>query len=231
MLRRLGAALLICALLLGACRSGGKDKNETATTTSTPAASATATAGVATPTPLPSVEPTPPPTPTPTPTPVADPVRLQIPRIGVDAPIIALGVNSAGEMDSPNDPYSVGWYAPGFKPWEPGNAVMDGHVDWYTGIAGVFWSVRTLTPGDKIVVRAADKQSYEFQVTEVDRYTPDDAPVDRIFGPNPNKGLVLITCTGVFDSRTHDYNQRFVVYAEAVKDEPRGVPEHHEFDN
>jgi sortase A len=230
-MRRVLAFCVLILIVVTGCRSGGDEKSTpVALVTETAAASATAVATPdATPTSAPEiVTPTPEPTPTPPPPPVAEPVRLRIPRIGVDAHIIPVGVNRYGEMDSPHDAWSVAWYAPGFKPWEPGNAVMAAHVDYIRVGPAVFYNLKTLQPGDRVIVTAADQQVYEFEVKETHQYHPATAPVERIFGPNANKGLNLITCTGTFNPRTGEYDQRTVVYTEAVVPGPeipnRDVP-------
>lgn len=218
-MRRLAPVLLATlAILLIACRSKAPQSGQSET--GTDGADAAAAAAVVTPAPIPLeplVTPTPEPEPEPEPEPpVAPPVRLRIPRINVNARIIPVGVNRYGEMDSPNDAWSVAWYAPGYKPWESGNAVLAGHVDYINVGPAVFWNLKVLAPGDRLVVVAEDNQEYQFEVKEIQRYYANNAPIDRIFGPNPNRGLNLVTCGGVFNPRTHEYDQRIVVYTEAV---------------
>lgn len=219
-------AFLACLLLIAAACGGGSQndtaKTDTAQVTPTPAVTAAASTVLpevtATPTPTPEPEPTPPPTPEPTPPPAppAEPVRVQIPKIRVDAKIIPVGVTATGEMDSPKDAWSVGWYSPGYKPFDEGNAVIAGHVDFVNVGPAVFSNLKLLTGGDRIIITAADGKAYEFEVKDAKRFTPSDAPVNEIFGPNPNRGLNLITCEGTFNTRTRDYDQRLVVFTEFV---------------
>jgi hypothetical protein len=218
--RVLMIAVAACALFVFACRSSRQEEHAAGITPAptatavTAAVTATATATAPEPAPSPELTPTPLPTPTPAPPPpppVAVPVRLRIPSIGVDARIIPVGVTPSGEMQSPPDAWTVGWYADGYKPSEPGNAVIAGHVDYVNVGAAVFWNLRRLAPGDQVVVIDADEGE-------------NDAPVSTIFGPNPNHGLNLITCDGVFNPRTHDYNQRLVVYTEEIAPPPPPAP-------
>ena len=146
----------------------------------------------------------------------AVPVRLQIPRIGVNARVIPVGVAASGEMESPYDAWTVGWFSPGYKPMEAGNAVMAAHVDYINVGPAVFYNLRLLAPGDRIVVVGAEGQEFQFEVKGVQRLFANNAPVGQIFGPNPNRGLNLITCGGTFNPRTGEYDQRVVVYAEAI---------------
>jgi sortase A len=225
--RRISLLLVVVALLGAGCGSND-DKPPQPSTQSEPSPVATAAASsnlavaVAEPSPEPTPEPTPEPIPEPPPPPppVMQPVRMRIPRIKVDARIINVGVNALGEMDTPHDAWSIGWFAPGYKPGEPGNAVVAGHVDYINIGPAVFYNLKLLEAGDRVTVVGEDQYEYEFQVTEVQRYTPYNAPIERIFGPNPNRGLVLITCGGTFNTRTRDYDQRIVVYTEAVADVP-----------
>lgn len=231
------AALLLTvllAVLVGACRTAStpEPRIQLVEPSSSPAAAATAPLSTPSPveiTPVPEITPTPTPEPEP---PVAAPVELRIPKIGIDAHIIPVGVNNVGEMESPRDAWSVAWYAYGFKPSERGNAVMAAHVDYVNVGPAVFWNLRQLVPGDQVEVVSADSVTYTFEVKRVERYDENSAPVSAIFGPNPNRGLNLITCDGVFNPVTHDYNQRMVVYTEALRPPTtRPLPSHHRTDD
>src|SRR3972149_11086899 len=68
--------------------------------------------------------------------------RLVIPRIGVDAPVVTMGVDGNGVMQSPKGPEEVGWYDFTAQPGFGGNAVFGGHGDFHDyGPAG-FWGLR-----------------------------------------------------------------------------------------
>ena len=155
---------------------------------------------------------TPVPTASPTPRPYAAPVRLQIPAIGVDAPIVNVGLKADGQLESPHEPYQVGWYAKGYKPGERGNALIDGHVDWITG-AAVFWYLNKLEKGAKIDVVTAEGEIVSFVVDWKAIYPAATAPLDQIFGPTESAALTLITCGGQFDRTSQSYTHRWVVRA------------------
>ena len=57
-----------------------------------------------------------------------------IPSIGVDAKSEVLPF-----LAVPQDVNNVGWFSNLPAPGENGDAVFDGHLDWYTGPA-VFWN-------------------------------------------------------------------------------------------
>jgi sortase A len=143
------------------------------------------------------------------------PVELQIPALRIDAPIWQVGEDDSGGMESPWSDTAVGWFAPGFVPGQPGNAVIAGHVDWVDH-AAVFYFLKNLTPGDLVNVVMDDGSVLTFAVDEVDQYDDGDTPMDRIFGNADQPHLNLITCGGVFDRSTHNYDHRLVVYTTLV---------------
>lgn len=170
----------------------------------------TTVAPTATPIPLP-----------PTPTPVPDlgiiPVRLRIPAIGVDATVEHVGKTPDGAMDVPKSVWDVAWYAPGTKPGNPGNAVIDGHLDGYNIPAAVFINLRGLQPGNKIYVSDSSGKELTFEVYDSQVYPYNAAPLDKIFGKANEPHLNLITCNGNWDVNQQNYNQRLIVFAKEVK--------------
>jgi len=153
------------------------------------------------------------PQPTPTPEPSRAAVqRLQIPRIGVDAAVISIGVDPDGTMQSPSKPMEVGWYRFAALPGHGGNVVMAGHVDYVNYGAAVFYRLRELQPGDRIVVVLEDGASYAYEVESLTTYGAND-PVQDAVGPTPSEAVTLITCTGAFSYATREYDRRLVVRA------------------
>jgi sortase (surface protein transpeptidase) len=149
---------------------------------------------------------------------VGAPVHVRIPVIHVDTRILPMGLLENGAMDVPALATDVGWYALGAKPGDPGNAVLDGHLDTVLSTPGVFWSLNVLKPDDEIVVTDDRGVDRTFVVRDVQRYDADEAPMHRIFGPADGRHLNLITCTGRFIDE--HYVDRLVVYAE-LADEQR----------
>ncbi|MFN8540167.1 MAG: class F sortase [Thermomicrobiales bacterium] len=142
------------------------------------------------------------------------PVRLTIPKIGVDAPVDQVGLDANGNMDVPTAPFNTAWYAPGPRPGQRGNAVIDGHVD-YHGIGPVvFWRLREMQPGDVIYVLGDNGVRQRFIVTSVEIFQADDrSPLERIFGGAATANLNLISCTGDFDPGSASYDKRIVVFS------------------
>lgn len=143
------------------------------------------------------------------------PSRVTIPAIGIDAPVVPVGLEPSGIMASPPDGHLIGWYEPGPRPGEPSNAVLDGHADW-SGKPAVFWRLKELKAGDEIFVRAGPELRFRFVVSDVRQHRAEEAPLAEVFGPTPRSVLTLITCGGVFDYGRREYEDRIVVRADGA---------------
>jgi sortase A len=139
------------------------------------------------------------------------PVRLVIPSLHINAPIEDVGLDDDGGMGSPSTADSVAWFDQGFRPGDPGNAVIAGHVDWVDHLA-IFWFLKNLGPGDEVDVVYDDGSTVAFAVDELDVYDDTNTPLDQIFAASDRPHLNLITCGGTFDRATHNYDHRTVVY-------------------
>ena len=139
------------------------------------------------------------------------PVRLLIPRIGVDARIEPRGLDGNRNLATPANFMDVAWYNLGPAPGVPGNAIINGHVDWWTGDA-VFTRLSQLRAGDRIVVVRADGTQLSFKVT-TRAVVLATARVASLFAPSSSSTLTLITCTGAWDVRTQTDTHRLLVSA------------------
>jgi LPXTG-site transpeptidase (sortase) family protein len=139
------------------------------------------------------------------------PIRLLIPRIGVDARIEARGLDSSRNMLTPNDFHDVAWYNLGPTPGQPGNALLNGHVDWWTGSA-VFTRLSDLRSGDSVIVVRRDGIRITFKVTGRQTVAA-NARVASLFAPSRVATLTLITCDGVWDPRIMSATHRLLVSA------------------
>ena len=148
------------------------------------------------------------------PKPDSTPVRLVIPAAGVDATVEARGLDSQRNLDTPRDFRDVAWYDVGPRPGQPGNAIINGHVNWWTGDA-VFSYLNRLRLGDEIRVVRADGATVTFHATGkqvVDAGTRAAA----LFAPSTTATLTLITCSGVWNPLTQSDTQRLLVSAAVV---------------
>ncbi|WP_437092762.1 class F sortase [Streptomyces sp. enrichment culture] len=146
----------------------------------------------------------------------APPRRLDIPDLGVRAPVVARGLDERGAPDPPpfDLPGAVGWYADGVAPGAAGTALMVGHVDTETRPA-VFHEVDTLRPGQRIGVVRADGRVAEFTVEDVQVLDRDRFDARRAYGPRRagRAELRLVTCGGSFDRASGGYTANVVVSA------------------
>lgn len=140
------------------------------------------------------------------------PVQIDIPSIGTHAAIVPLGEDDDGTMQAPTDPDTVGWYQLGVGIGTPGNALLDGHVDW-GGRLRVFGLLKRLQPGDTFQITDADGNVLNYSVAWTRIYDANTAPVDEIFDQTPDEEVTLITCGGAFDQSIHMYVSRWVVRA------------------
>jgi hypothetical protein len=145
----------------------------------------------------------------------ARPVRIEIPAIGVRAPVILLGLNPDRTLEVPTDFGDTGWWTGGARPGERGPAVIAGHVDSRTGPA-VFYRLRELRAGDGVIVVRRDGTRVRFAVQRSGQYPKDDFPTAAVYGPTRGPTLRLITCGGDFDASTGHYVDNTVVYATAA---------------
>lgn len=245
------AAAGAAALLLIACKAPEDAVFPEATSAAATAmAQQTAQAELA---PLPSAEASStatPPTPTPTPVsflgpiayrlpdlrtgPIDIPLELQIPSLGIKAPILGVGITPENVMDSPkgpaNDPIwnKAFWYRGSGPPGDPGVASIAAHYNGREGIPALFYELEDIRKDDLILIRhTQDGKEIRYKVTEVKTYTvketEDPQVLARIYGEGPVSGkgplpsadglshITLITCAGKYVNGAFD--KRLVVYA------------------
>lgn len=148
------------------------------------------------------------------PLPPADPVRLRIAAIGVNAPMTRVGLDAAGALRTPpgGKPGLAGWYGDGTAPGSAGTAIATGHVDTPTGAPGVFYNLGALTEGATIEITRADRRTAVFAVRAVELYDRKKFPSEKVYGSSGRPELRLITCGGGYTKRT-GYLSNVVVYA------------------
>lgn len=145
-------------------------------------------------------------------------VRLIIPAIGVNAPIESVGVVAGGYLGVPtqNQWDGVGWYKAGPYPGDRGSAVIDGHLDRPGGLPAVFWNLHNLRMGDVVMVSDSTGKVLRFRVFDRESYSPQNAPINKIFNDTSGPYLNLITCAGQWIPSQHQTALRLVVYTVLV---------------
>jgi len=147
------------------------------------------------------------------------PTRIRIPRLGIDAAVESVGLTADGAMGVPSRPLDAGWYSPGPRPGESGNAVIDGHVDWYGGQDGAFKDLKDARPGDAVEVVDDAGTVVSFVVRESRTYAAAADATDVFVSTDGTSRLNLITCGGAWDKRTGMYAERLVVFADRMSEE------------
>jgi LPXTG-site transpeptidase (sortase) family protein len=145
------------------------------------------------------------------------PVRVVIPSIGVNAPIIPEGVDSSGALEVPPltgpQSYDAGWWDGGAAPGQDGPAVIVGHINSAAMGNLVFANLDEMKAGEAVEVELADGADVWFSVVGTQEVSKTAFPTQAVYGQTPWPTLRLITCGGAFDSATGHYVDNFIVYA------------------
>ncbi|MEU2183289.1 class F sortase [Streptomyces thermolilacinus] len=141
------------------------------------------------------------------------PRRIAVPAITIEAPVVRLGLEKSGQLQSPpvDNPGLTGWYKDGATPGEKGTAIMVGHRDTRKGPA-VFLNLDALKPGNTVRVTREDGITAVFTVDRVSTFDKEDFPDKEVYGPAERPELRLLTCGGTFD-RKKGYEANIVVFA------------------
>jgi hypothetical protein len=143
------------------------------------------------------------------------PVRIQVPSIGVDSTLTALGLQADGSLQVPPAAFPAGWYTGAPTPGQLGPAIIAGHIDW-AGKDGVFFRLHSLLPGAYVDVTRADGSVAVFWVSGVQEFPKEAFPTSLVYGNTSYSALRVITCGGTFNSKAHSYVDDIVVFAELV---------------
>jgi LPXTG-site transpeptidase (sortase) family protein len=125
---------------------------------------------------------------------IKGPYSLRIPRIGVEAPVVAIQSNEDRVLLPPRDPGLAGWWSDGAAPGAAeGSAVLVGHTVRAGG--GVFDDMGDLRGGDTIEVEGSD-DTLTYRIESVEVISKDDFArlAGRIFTQSGPGRLVVITC-------------------------------------
>ncbi|MGB7447680.1 MAG: sortase [Ornithinimicrobium sp.] len=143
-----------------------------------------------------------------------EPISVAIPSIDVSSTLVELGLNADNSLEVPQDYSRAGWYEPGSYPGDSGGppALIVGHVDNSEGPA-VFYALDQLRKGDEILVTRTDGSTAVFIVYGAKQYPKDSLPTDKLYAERAGSEIVLITCSGDFDSEAGSYLDNYVVRA------------------
>ncbi|MGW1980541.1 class F sortase [Streptomyces sp. NPDC001889] len=150
------------------------------------------------------------------PLPPSGPVRLRIPYIDVDTPLMGLALARDGslEVPPPDARNLAGWYRDGTPPGSKGTAVVAGHVDNAKGPA-VFYGLGALKKGNRIEVSRQDGRTAVFTIDAIEVYGTEKFPDAKVYGPRGRAELRVITCGGGF-SEKGGYQGNVVAFAHLI---------------
>jgi Sortase domain len=147
--------------------------------------------------------------------PRSQPVKLLIPKLGIDTAVGTLGLQPDHQVMVPTSAHVVDWYDDGPTPGQIGSAVILGHVDSFRG-PGTFFYLKNLKAGNSITVKLADGAIAHFVVVRVVQYSKTAFPDRLVFGSHGTQTLQLVTCGGTFDHATGHYESNIVVFSRYV---------------
>jgi sortase (surface protein transpeptidase) len=141
------------------------------------------------------------------------PTRVEIPALGIDVRVRAVGVDEQGRMGLPESADVAGWYRYGAAPADAtGATVVAAHVDDADSV-GPFARLATAEPGDTVRVRTADGTAFTYTVESTEATAKAALSADRLFDRSGRPRLVLVTCGGAWDARARSYTDNVVVTA------------------
>lgn len=141
-----------------------------------------------------------------------EPRRLVVPRLAVDAPVVAVRA-AGGVLRAPADPQVLGWWRGGARPGAVrGSALVTGHTVSEGG--GALDDLERLRAGDRVKVRTT-AGVVVYKVTGVTIYRRATLAKDsaRVFDQYVEGRLVLVTCE---DWDGTSYLSNVVVVAKSV---------------
>lgn len=145
------------------------------------------------------------------------PRYIKIPRLGVQARVLQVGVKKNGEMATPTNVFDTGWYTGSSKPGQGGATLIGGHVSsWSTN--GVFYGIKNMKPGDSIQITRGDGAVMYYKVVKTKSYDANNVDMQAAVKSVTlgKSGLNLITCSGRVKAGTNEFSKRVIIFAEQV---------------
>lgn len=165
------------------------------------------------------------------------PLRFQAPSIGVDVPVLGVGLTTGNAVDAPKGPASSPvwdegfWYRGSAEPGQPGVFALAGHVDRVGGGAAAFARLHDIKVGD--VVSVVDERTgtvWQYRITDTASFDMNNLGnsdvLSRIYGPDVARGeppavpadmvarISILTCAGTWTGTQYDH--RFVAFGELI---------------
>ena len=154
------------------------------------------------------------------PGPTATDATVALPTLGVEAPIVRVGIDAQNLMVVPKNAREVAWLDQGGIPGRTNNVVLAGHIN-YSRVAGSFSRIGQLQVGHEIVFKV-DGKDLRYIVQWNCLFDRNTDRAEQIMGYTNEESLTLISCGGVFDSAVGTHNKRIAVRAIRIHEVRRG---------
>jgi sortase A len=148
--------------------------------------------------------------------PANQPRSIELPTIGSRGFIQKVGLDQNGAVAVPGNVNLAGWFVGESAPGKPGLSIIDGHVQGKYS-PGIFKNLGKLKPGDTFTVEFGDRSTKRFEVIRVESHAVADV-AQHLFKKQETmeSQLNLITCSGVYNNTSHQYDKRLLVVSKAL---------------
>lgn len=147
---------------------------------------------------------------------IAVPVRIKIPKLGVETKVEHVGLAKRGEVGAPKGADNTAWFKLGPRPGEKGTAIIDGHAGYRNNQPAVFDNLHKLEKGDKIYVKDKEGKVITFVVRGLKSYGRKESAEEVFLSDDGFSHLNLITCTGDWNALEKTRSSRLVVFADRL---------------
>lgn len=141
---------------------------------------------------------------------------ISIPKLGIHAPVISVGLTSTGAVGTPSNIWEAAWYNGSAKPGQDGATFIDGHSSASGG--ALFGHLEKLVNGDTIKIERGDGTIITYKVVKTAVVDKDQVDMRAMLTPygGASKGLNLITCEGDWINSERTLTKRVLVWTEQV---------------
>lgn len=145
------------------------------------------------------------------------PLRLIIPAVNLNTLVESVGTTKEGLIGIPANRERVAWWKEGVKPGEIGSAVITGHYGWKNKNSSAFDSLSMLRVKDFVFVEDDRGIMTRFVVREIKIYNKDATTKDLVVSNDGIAHLNLITCSGIWNDKEKEYEDRLVILTDREK--------------
>lgn len=147
-----------------------------------------------------------------------EPVKVEIADLSILADTTKVNVNSKGNIGSPANIKQLAWYDQSSSPVDrTGNALIVGHVGTST-YGGAFAELYKIKNNAVVKLTMGDGKLVTYKVIKSENIAADKINMSNYLTKSNqmDKNLILITCSGDYNSKTYSYSDRLIVTATAI---------------